>query len=156
VDAPGGVPAITEGSATGECVRAQARAGANRPGPSCAGRPQGCGPDRTGPAASAAGLGAGGCGLGVLGGVTVGVDGVVVVLVPSRRRRCARRPLPSDAGSSPMDTQLSEQICASEQRLLPTDKLGRIADRVGWTWPIEIFLIKVFKTFIPKNTLEHY
>jgi len=47
--------------------------------------------------------------------VTVGVDGVVVVLEPSRRRRCARRPLPSDAGSSPKDTQLSEQICASEQ-----------------------------------------
>ena len=49
--------------------------------------------------------------------VTVGVDGVVVVLEPSRRRRCVRRPLPSDAGSSPKDTQLSEQICASEQHL---------------------------------------
>ncbi len=46
--------------------------------------------------------------------VTVGIDGVVVVLEPSRQRRCVRRPLPSDAGSSPMDTQFSEQICASE------------------------------------------
>jgi hypothetical protein len=45
----------------------------------------------------------------------VTVDGVVVVLEPSRRRRCVRRPLPSVAGSSPKDTQLSEQICASEQ-----------------------------------------
>ncbi len=47
--------------------------------------------------------------------VTVGADGVVVVLEPSRWRRCVRRPLPSDAGSSPKDTQLSEQICASKQ-----------------------------------------
>ncbi len=42
------------------------------------------------------------------------LDGVVVDLDPSRRRRrCVRRPLPSDAGSSPKDTQLSEQIRAS-------------------------------------------
>jgi hypothetical protein len=47
--------------------------------------------------------------------VTVGVDGVVLVLEPSRRRRYVLRPLPSDAGSSPKDTQLSEQICASKQ-----------------------------------------
>ncbi len=47
--------------------------------------------------------------------VTVDVDGVVVVLGQPRRRRGVRRPLPSDAGSSPKDTQLSEQICASKQ-----------------------------------------
>jgi hypothetical protein len=47
--------------------------------------------------------------------VTVDVDGVVVVLVPSRRRRGVLHPLPSDAGSSPKDTQPSEQICASKQ-----------------------------------------
>ena len=46
--------------------------------------------------------------------VTVDVDGVVVDLDPSRRRRCVRRPLPSDAGSSPKDTRLSEQIRASK------------------------------------------
>jgi hypothetical protein len=37
------------------------------------------------------------------------------VLEPSRRRRCAKRPLPSVAGSSPKDTQPSKQICASKQ-----------------------------------------
>jgi hypothetical protein len=47
--------------------------------------------------------------------VTVDAGGVVVVLGPPRRRRCVRRPLPSDAGSSPKDTQLSEQTCASKQ-----------------------------------------
>ena len=43
-----------------------------------------------------------------------GVDGVVVDLEPSRRKKCVRRPLPSDAGSSPKDTRLSEQIRASK------------------------------------------
>ncbi len=47
--------------------------------------------------------------------VTVDVDGVVVDLESSRRRRCVPRPLPSGAGSSPKDTQLSKQICASKQ-----------------------------------------
>ncbi len=48
---------------------------------------------------------------------TVDVDGVVVDLKPSRRRRYVRRPLPSDAGSSPKDTRLSEQIRASKHSL---------------------------------------
>jgi hypothetical protein len=51
--------------------------------------------------------------------VTVDVDGVVVELEPRRLKvamdeRC-KRLLPSDAGSSPKDTQLSGQICASKQ-----------------------------------------
>jgi hypothetical protein len=51
--------------------------------------------------------------------VTVDVDGVVVELEPRRLKvttdeRC-KRLLPSDAGSSPKDTQLSRQICASKQ-----------------------------------------
>ena len=78
--------------------------GCGRLGPSGADRPQRCGPAAPGrPQLRPATV------------PEVTVDGVVVVLEPSRRRRCALRPLPSDAGSSPKDTQLSEQICASEQ-----------------------------------------
>jgi hypothetical protein len=54
--------------------------------------------------------------------VTVDVDGVVVELEPRRLKVALKemctRPLPSDAGSSPKDTQLSEQICASKQSVL--------------------------------------
>ncbi len=56
--------------------------------------------------------------------VTVDVDGVVVVLVPSRRRGCVRRPLPSVAGSSPKDTQPSEQICASKQSFFELNNMS--------------------------------
>ena len=71
--------------------------------PSSADRPQRCGPAAPGrPQLRPAPV------------PEVTVDGVVVVLEPSRWRRSALRPLPSDAGSSPKDTQLSEQICASE------------------------------------------
>ena len=78
--------------------------GCRRLGPSSADRPQRCGPAAPGrPQLRPATV------------PEVTVDGVVVVLEPSRWRRCALRPLPSDAGSSPKDTQLSEQICASEQ-----------------------------------------
>ena len=50
--------------------------------------------------------------------VTVDVDGVVVEPEPRRLRvaadeRCERL-LPSDAGSSPKDTQLGGQTCASK------------------------------------------
>ena len=72
--------------------------------PSSADRPQRCGPAAPGrPQLRPATV------------PEVTVDGVVVVLEPSRRRRSVRRPLPSVAGSSPKDTQLSEQICASKQ-----------------------------------------
>jgi hypothetical protein len=59
------------------------------------------------------------CGRHSVPEVTVDVDGIVVELEPRRpevalEEKC-KRPLPSDAGSSPEDTQLSKQICASKQ-----------------------------------------
>jgi hypothetical protein len=39
-----------------------------------------------------------------------------------------RRPLPSVAGSSPKDTQLSEQICASEQYYENIDFVNKVLD----------------------------
>jgi hypothetical protein len=52
-----------------------------------------------------------------------------------------RRPLPSDAGSSPKDTQLSEQICASEHTLLFNSLIDSINKPTNE--PYSIFFIVV-------------